>query len=340
MDITDGEQLAFFEPPPAPVPAFGEDPALDEVQAELERCDPAGDRVAAVLRDTLDQLYDGQHTGRYSYDDLRKTEKTHMGTLVEINLQNRFEFGDGDVTDYRIAGHEVDCKYSMNWGNWELPPEAVGELCLVISASDEESQWAAGLIRVRPEYLREGQNRDAKRQLTTESRGRIRRLWPAAGQLTPNLLLHLDAATRDRILQARAVRGHQHGQARTNELFRQVQRRIIRRAELATVAQQDDFMKRARGNGGARTQLRSDGILVLGHQDRDPEVARALGLPVPRKGEFISARVVPAGPGNSGPCAEIAGQRWALAQPGDPVVTAPAVPRQRQAAAAHADDLP
>ena len=39
-----------------------------------------------------------------------------------------------------------------------------------------------------------------------------------------------------------------------------VQRRIIRRAELATVAQQDDFMKRARGNGGARTTLRPEGI--------------------------------------------------------------------------------
>ena len=73
METTDGEQLAFFEPPPVPVPAFGEDPALDAVQAELERCDPTGDGVAGVLRDTLDQLYDGQHTGRYSYDDLRKT---------------------------------------------------------------------------------------------------------------------------------------------------------------------------------------------------------------------------------------------------------------------------
>jgi hypothetical protein len=41
------------------VPAFGEDPALDAVQAELERCDPTGDGVAGVLRDTLDQLYDG-----------------------------------------------------------------------------------------------------------------------------------------------------------------------------------------------------------------------------------------------------------------------------------------
>jgi hypothetical protein len=340
MDITDGEQLAFFELPAAPVPAYGEDPGLDLVEAELYRCDPAGDVVAEVLRDTLDQLYDGQHTGRFSYGDLHKTEKTHMGTLVEINLQRRLRFGDGDVTDYRIAGQEVDCKYSMTWGGWELPPEAENQLCLLLSASDAASRWAAGLIRVRPEYLREGQNRDAKRQLATVSRARIRPLWPGHQRLAANLFLDLDAATRERIFTARAARGQQHGQARTNELFRLVQQRIIRRAELATVAQQDDFMKRARGNGGARTQLRADGILVLGHQDPDPEVARALGLPVPRSGEFISARVVPAGPSHSGPCAEIAGELWTLARDGDPVVTAPAVPRRRQAAGAHADDLP
>jgi len=57
---------------------------------------------------------------------------------------------------------------------------------------------------------------------------------------------------------------------------------------------------------------------------------------VPRKGEFISARVVPAGQDRGGPCAEIAGERWALAGDGDPVVTAPAVPRLRPAAS-HAD---
>ena len=65
------------------------DAELDAVEAELHRIDPAGAQVATVLRDTLDQLYDGQHTGRWSYDQLHKTEKTHMGTLVEINLHRR-----------------------------------------------------------------------------------------------------------------------------------------------------------------------------------------------------------------------------------------------------------
>lgn len=311
-------------------PPHGADPELDAVQAEIYRLDPAGSDVAAVLRDTLDQLYDGQHTGRWNYDQLHKTEKTHMGTLVEINLHRRFGFDDGDVTDYRIAGIEVDCKYSMTYGGWELPPEAVGQLCLVLTANDAAGTWSAGLIRVRADDLRGKPNRDAKRQLTAASRARIRRLWPGRRRLARNLLLSLDAATRDRIFGARAARGRQHGQARTNELFRSVQRRIIRRAELATVAQQDDFMKRARGNGGARTQLRREGILVLGHQDSDPLIAAALGLPAPSKGEFISARVVVAQAGRDDAVAIIAGQRWALARPGDPVVPAPVVPRKQQ----------
>ena len=71
-------------------------------------------------------------------------------------------------------------------------------------------------------------------------------------------------------------------------------------------------MKRARGNGGARTALRAEGILVLGHQDNDPLVASALGLPVPRKGEFVSARVVPAHADRDDPVAGINGRSWAL----------------------------
>jgi hypothetical protein len=303
------------------------DPGLAAVEAELYRLDPTGDTVAAVLRDTLDQLYDGQHSGRWAYEQLHKTEKTHMGTLVEINLHRQFGFDDGDATDYRIAGVEVDCKYSMSYGGWELPPEATDHVCLLVTASDESSSWSAGLVRVREGALRARANRDAKRQLAAASRDRIRPLWPGHGRLAENLFLHCDPRIRQAIFGARSRRGLPNGQARTNELFRTVQRRIIRRAELATVAQQDDFMKRARGNGGARTQLRPEGILVLGHQDHDPQIAAGLGLPVPQKGEFISARVIPARAERADPVALIDGGLWALARPADPPHPAPTVPR-------------
>ena len=87
-------------------------------------------------------------------------------------------------------------------------------------------------------------------------------------------------------------------------------------------------MKRARGNGGARAALRPEEVLVLGRQDNGPLVAAALGLPVPRKGEFISARVVPAREGRDNPVAVIEDQAWALARPGDPQVPAPVIPRR------------
>ncbi len=73
--------------------------------------------------------------------------------------------------------------------------------------------------------------------------------------------------------------------------------------------------------------LRHEGILVLGHQDNDPLVAAALGLPVPKKGEFVSGRVVLARDDRDDPVAIIDGEHWALARPEDPVVSAPIVPR-------------
>src|ERR1700736_546892 len=152
------------------------DPELSAVEAELHRLDPTGVQVARVLRDTLDQIYDGQHTGRWNYNQLYKTEKTHVGTLVEINLHRQFRFADGTTTDYRIAGIEVDCKYSMTYGGWELPPEAIDHICLLVTANDQASSWSAGLIRVREEYLRGKPNRDSKRQLSAAGRSHVRQL--------------------------------------------------------------------------------------------------------------------------------------------------------------------
>ena len=310
-------------------PPAGDDD-LDTVATELYRLDPTGDRVAAVLRDTFDQLYDGQHSGRWNFNDLHKTEKTHMGTLVEINLHREFDFADGDTTDYRIVGVQVDCKYSMKPFGWMLPPEVIGEIALLVTANDEASTWQAGLLRVTPEVVRATQNRDAKTSLSSQGRQRIRWLWDDHPGLAPNLFHQLDSATRDAIFGAKSARGAQHGQARVNELFRRVHGRIVRRAELATVAQQDDFMKRARGNGGARTTLRREGILVLGHQDNDPLVARDLGLPVPRKGELVAVRVIRADPGRDDRIAEISGEPWAVARPGDQPDVAPEIPRGKR----------
>src|SRR5688572_15608773 len=149
------------------------DDELDAVAAAIRLLDPDGERTARVLRDTLDQLYDGQRTGRYRWDQLHKTEKTHCGTLVEINLHREFEFGDGVILDYRIAGIDVDCKYSQTLGGWMIPPEAHDHVCLVVWSDDSASQWSAGVVRTTLERLNTGGNRDKKSTLNAEGRAAI-----------------------------------------------------------------------------------------------------------------------------------------------------------------------
>jgi hypothetical protein len=84
-------------------------------------------------------------------------------------------------------------------------------------------------------------------------------------------------------------------------------------------------MKRVRANGGARTILQPEGILVLGQYQSHVAIARTLGVPVPSSGDSVSVRVTPAGNQGAG-VVEIGGELWQLAAPGDPMVTAPDLP--------------
>ncbi len=303
-------------------PSREADAELAAVKAELERLDPGGARSARVLRDTFDQLYDGQRTGRYLWKDLYKTEKTHCGTLVEINLQREFVFDDGKDLDYKIAGVEVDCKYSQKLGSWMIPPEAQGHLCLVVWGEDTaQPDWKMGLVRADDAHLNPGVNRDGKKTLNKEGKAAIQWLWlPQRTALPPNVLLQLDAPTLTKIF------SHQHGTKRVDELFRLAQQKRVGRATVATVARQDDYMKRVRANGGSRTALQPEGIIILGQYSSHVAIAESLNIEPPSFGEFVSVKVSPAKELGEG-VAEIDGRLWKVAGEHDPIAKAPILPQ-------------
>ncbi len=296
------------------------DEELEKVFQSLQSTDPHGIRTSDVLRSTFDQLYDGQRTRRYHWDQLYKTEKTHCGTLVEINLQREFEFADGKELDYQIEGIEVDCKYSQKMGAWMIPPEARNHLCLLLSAEDTATPtWNMGLVRASEDHLNTGENRDGKKTLNPAGRSAIRWLRKNA-PLPPNVLLQLPADTVARIM------APESGQQRINELFRAALGLAIGRATVATVAQQDDYMKRVRANGGARTKLQPEGIIILGQYDSHVKIAAALGVTIPQRGESVPIRVVLASKPGIG-VARIDGKHWRMAGEKDPVVPAPRLPK-------------
>lgn len=321
-DVTD-TVLPGFEPQ--------HDPALDEVADALLRMDPTGTRWASVIRHTYDMIYNGAETGRYRWDDLAKTEKTHFGTLFEINAQREFGFADGSGDpddpldrglDYNIAGHDVDAKWSQDDGRWMLPPEVFGKLALVATGSDPRSEFSIGLVRVRPEFLTTGSkgNRDQKSWLSAFGRQQVRWLWRHA-PMPENVLLRLSKSSIDHILDSKS------GAERVARLFLEAEGLLIHRSTVATVARQLDHQKRARGNGGARDILRPDGYLIMSgayHSD----VAAALGVPVPSRAEYVAARVVPSSDGHG---ALLEGQLWRLAVTGEATgLPAPLLPDEEK----------
>jgi hypothetical protein len=96
-------------------------------------------------------------------------------------------------------------------------------------------------------------------------------------------------------------------------------------------------MKRVRDGGGARDQLRDEGIVIFGDYAGDQLLAAALGLPRPDPGEFVSARLArrtraadgaPGGAhGHQARCIRLDGTDWVLACPADPPGPAPSLPR-------------
>jgi hypothetical protein len=235
-------------------------------------------------------LLDGQHTGRYRWDQLHKTEKTHAGTLVEIALARTLRLADGVTLDYTIAGAEVDCKFSHRLGGWMIPPEADGKLLLLVQASDEDGTWSAGLIRATAENLRPAGNRDGKRALNERGRAAVRWLQ-ARASLQENALIRLPE--RD----VAAIFALPSGQQRVNELFRRAQRMRVSRTVVATVAMQDDYMKRVRSagyrqqaqrlrNGVGRADVAGQ-VALHGRADRRHQVLGG------RRGQGLQAEHIP-----------------------------------------------
>jgi hypothetical protein len=289
------------------------DIALDQVAGQLRSLDPHGALTAHVLRDTFDQIYDGQRTGRYSIDRLAKTERTHIGTLVEINMQRRFRYADGEDLDFSIAGHDVDAKYSMRFGGWMIPVEAHDKLCMLLYADDLKAVWSLGVIRARPSILNKP-NRDLKRTILKSHLSEALWLFQNAA-LPENTILRLPIADQAAIAAAPA------GSARVAELMRRAEGGQVNRSSIEATAQQKDYMKRVRANGGAADILAKEGFLLLsGIRLASQRVAHDLRLPVPSPGNFVPVRVTPAEHLTSEPVTtinEMPVRRW---HPGDPVL--------------------
>lgn len=251
------------------------------ILAELDQRAGAPGRLAqevpALLREVVDDVIQTPRTGRRSYDELEKTEKTYIGTRVEIMLRALLSLPRGRL-DAIVAGHDTDIKHTMG-NNWMIPREAIGHPCILVAADEVRARCHFGLIVARPEYLTASANRDAKKSISAAGFAHIR--WVFADHpYPPNFWRGIPAASVERIVSGRT------GNDRVMALFREVLDVPITRETVEGVARQKDFMRRIRSDGGRGTRdlLAAEGILLLSGK-YDAPLIRALGLPI---GDFVA----------------------------------------------------
>ena len=241
-----------------------------------------GGKFAAMLRQCVDDVIMTPKTGRRSYDELEKTEKTYIGTRVEIELRAMLALPKGKL-DTVIKGHDVDIKNTMG-SNWMIPTEAVDQPCILVAADEVRAVCYLGLIVARPEYLTFGANKDSKKSVSAAGFTNI--FWLLRDHpYPPNFWRTVAPDVIERIFQGAS------GNQRMAGLFREVQGQPITRDVVEAVAQQQDFMRRIRSDKGRGTRdlLAREGILLLsGHYDAP--LIEALGLSVCSGSEFISYR--------------------------------------------------
>ncbi|UOA27741.1 NaeI family type II restriction endonuclease [Pseudosulfitobacter sp. DSM 107133] len=241
-------------------------------------------QFAAMLRRCVDDVIMTPKTGRRSYEELEKTEKTYIGTRVEIELRAMLRLQRGKL-DTVVQGHDVDIKNTMG-SNWMIPTEAIDHPCILVAADEVRAQCYLGLIVARPDYLTAGQNKDAKKSVSAQGFANI--LWLLRHHPYPaNFWRTVPPEIVPQIFAGAS------GNQRMAALFRHIQGKPITRDVVEAVAQQQDFMRRIRSDKGRGTRdlLAREGIALLsGHYDA-PLIA-ALGLPHCTGSEFVSYRPV------------------------------------------------
>jgi Restriction endonuclease NaeI len=229
------------------------------------------EKLRSFFRSAIDEVIDTARTGRFFLSDLEKTEKTYLGTKFEILLRDWLQVPKGVVLDLMIGGREIDVKSTTGGkSGWMIPLEAIGNLCILLRVNEVQSTCAVGLARARPEYLRSSKNRDQKTSFSAEG---TRNIWWMVQDFpyTPNFWTLISVQLRNQIM---APRG---GAERLTVLFENCLETPVSRVLIASIAAQDDFMKRIRRNGGARDNLAPKGIAIL-YSETDRELMRGLGL--------------------------------------------------------------
>lgn len=241
------------------------------------------ERLPEIIAAATEFVIDPVRTARTQVAELDNVEKTFIGLKIEHFFRDFIDLPKG-ARDLNIDGVDLDIKNTVR-STWMIPPETYRqeEPCLLIATATSGATCSLGLLVARDAYLSKP-NRDQKRGVNKNGHANI--LWLVEkASMPPNRWDGLD------MIRFRELRREKPGARRaalffTENLDRPVSRSIVE----SLLFDQEDPMKRLRGNGGARDLLEPQGIELLSGPYGKQRLAE-LNMPPILEDEFISVRV-------------------------------------------------
>jgi len=210
-------------------------PVVDALHRQAGGASAFETEIPRLLRIAIDEVIDAPRTGRFTLSEISKTEKSYVGTKVEIIIQDFLQLPRGTSMDLSVDGVEVDIRNTVGL-NWSIPKETLGHLALLVRESETTAKCYVGIVVVMDAYLNPGENRDTKRGLSKAGSANV--WWMLADHpYPPNFWEILPLRDRNSILAAGG------GTARIAALFEKLQRMPISRMQVQALAQQHDYMK-------------------------------------------------------------------------------------------------
>jgi Restriction endonuclease NaeI len=235
-------------------------PIVNRIVTEIQRLSGGNESLKSgfpvLVQDAVDFVIDPVRTARTKISDLDNVEKTFIGLKIEHFLRDFLGVPKG-LRDLRIDGLDVDVKNTVS-KSWMIPPETFSntEPCVLVMVATATHKCSLGVFVARPEYLNAG-NRDGKRSVSASAFQNI--WWILRDESLPeSRFAGIDMA---RFRELRELRG---GSKRAAQFFRENLGHVVHRSVIqGLLFDQDDYMKRLRGNGGARDILVHEQIAIL-----------------------------------------------------------------------------
>jgi hypothetical protein len=218
------------------------DPRMDAVEGELGAIPDCSHAITNAVARAVDEVVDPVRSARWQLAELLQPEKTVIGIRVENVIRMDLELARASHLDVVIAGENVDIKFTLGQ-NWAIPPEAMDEICLLVSFRESDHSVSAGLVRISEGILNAGRNRDGKRGISREGKTAIR--WLARNVIASKSMIGFMASLQPQV-RAQITDSSVGAQVRINRLFTSVMNSPIPEDVVQAVAQHQDWTRRLR----------------------------------------------------------------------------------------------